>query len=244
MKQDGDIDEPWIMTVKGKIPHDYINSSNNSSPNKKITVNGTKHNSSSSSSSSSASKDKDENVSTNNNHHTFSRNSSEHHTSHPSPKKQAQSPVRPQSLAPAPPVSSAASDKRNSMTRPSSDSNESKRSPSTPDHEPLPHSKSSPEKKAARGSPAKSSARSPCLSFLIYPLISELQRRHHYASSRSSSGESSHKNDAIEELKNAFDLAERSAPGISGQFVKEVVHKLLPAMSESRVNSVVDKMIR
>lgn len=76
----------------------------------------------------------------------------------------------------------------------------------------------------------------------------QLQRRHHYASvnSRGSSTgpDATLKNDAIEDLKNAFDLAERSAPGISGQFVKEVVHKLLPAMSEARVNAVVDKMIR
>ncbi|KAI5703983.1 hypothetical protein M8J75_000664 [Diaphorina citri] len=254
IKTDGDLDEPWIMTVKGKMPNEY-----GSSPNKKSGgMNGADN------------IVNNNNLNNNNNHATFISSSEKSH-----------SPARPLSIAPGPP--SSAQEKRNSMTRSDSGEHKSnptspdrekhkigspereKLKIGSPDREKLKspdrekHKIGSPDreknkigspdkKQQTRGSPVKASARSPCLSFLIYPLISELQRRHHYTSSNNrtsnSGADSSHKADAIEELKNAFDLAERSAPGISGQFVKEVVHKLLPAMSEARVNSVVDKMIR
>ncbi|CAG2053960.1 unnamed protein product, partial [Timema podura] len=121
--------------------------------------------------------------------------------------------------------------------------------------------------------------RSPCLSGVIYPLISEaffkrvtsfkpasvaawsnalisywtrllktgksgfgagrLQRRHHYTGR---GPESSHKTDAIEELKNAFELAERASPGISDLFVREMVQKLLPTVAESRIKVAMDKI--
>ncbi|KAG8247286.1 hypothetical protein J6590_064254 [Homalodisca vitripennis] len=97
------------------------------------------------------------------------------------------------------------------------------------------------EKKQARPrSEVKISPRSPCLSQLIYPLISELQRRHQY-SGRVDGG---HKSDPIEELKNAFELAERASPGISDQFVREMVQKLLPATSEPRLKTIMDRITR
>ncbi|XP_021942423.1 serine/threonine-protein kinase 25-like [Zootermopsis nevadensis] len=86
-----------------------------------------------------------------------------------------------------------------------------------------------------------SHVRSPCLSGVIYPLISELQRRHLY---NARGPESSHKTDAIEELKNAFELAERASPGISDLFVREMVQKLLPAVTETRIKGVMDKLTR
>ena len=69
----------------------------------------------------------------------------------------------------------------------------------------------------------------------------QLQRRHHY---NARGPESSHKTDAIEELKNAFELAERASPGISDLFVREMVQKLLPAVTETRVKTVMDKLTR
>lgn len=69
----------------------------------------------------------------------------------------------------------------------------------------------------------------------------QLQRRHHY---NSRGPESSHKTDAIEELKNAFELAERASPGISDLFVREIVQKLLPSVTETRIKSVMDKLTR
>lgn len=68
-----------------------------------------------------------------------------------------------------------------------------------------------------------------------------MQRRHQYTGQ---GPESSHKTDAIEELKNAFELAERASPGISEQFVKEVIHKLLPALTDVRLKAVMEKMTR
>lgn len=52
------------------------------------------------------------------------------------------------------------------------------------------------------------------------------------------------KTDAIEELKNAFELAERASPGISDQFIRDMVQKLLPATSEPRLNTIMDRITR
>jgi len=54
----------------------------------------------------------------------------------------------------------------------------------------------------------------------------------------------SYKIDAIEELKNSFELAERASPGISDQFLREMIHKLLPSLSEQRISNMLDHMIR
>ncbi|KAK7590667.1 hypothetical protein V9T40_002280 [Parthenolecanium corni] len=81
-------------------------------------------------------------------------------------------------------------------------------------------------------------SRSSSLSLLIFPLITEIQRRH------SHSQESTPKQDVIDEVKNAFELAERSSPGISDQFVRDIIHKLLPGMSETRISNVLDKITR
>lgn len=75
----------------------------------------------------------------------------------------------------------------------------------------------------------------------VTPFTFQLQRRHNY---NARSPESSHKTDAIEELKNAFELAERSSPGISDLFVREMVQKLLPTLSETRIKGVMDKITR
>jgi len=53
----------------------------------------------------------------------------------------------------------------------------------------------------------------------------------------------SYKIDAIEELKNSFEIAERASPGIGDQFLKEIIHKLIPSLSEQRISLMVDDMI-
>ncbi|XP_022901867.1 serine/threonine-protein kinase 26 isoform X2 [Onthophagus taurus] len=81
-----------------------------------------------------------------------------------------------------------------------------------------------------------------CLSSIIYPIITELQRKYH---SNGRTSEMSHKNaDPIEELKNAFELAERSSPGIGEAFIGDMVQKLVPSISEQRLKNVMDKMTR
>jgi serine/threonine-protein kinase 24/25/MST4 len=88
----------------------------------------------------------------------------------------------------------------------------------------------------------KADGRSPCLSAVIYPLMSELQRKHHY---NGRAADTAHKsNDAIEELKNAFEIAERASPGITENFIGEMVKKLMPTVTEQRLKSVMDKVTR
>ena len=67
----------------------------------------------------------------------------------------------------------------------------------------------------------------------------QIQRRHHH-----NQESLSQKQDVIDEVKNAFELAERSSPGITDQFVHDIIHKLLPNMSEPRINNVLDKITR
>ncbi|XP_019757271.1 serine/threonine-protein kinase 26 isoform X1 [Dendroctonus ponderosae] len=79
------------------------------------------------------------------------------------------------------------------------------------------------------------------LTGFIYPLMSDLQRRHHY--NGRGSAERSHKSsDAIEELKNAFEIAERTSPGISDMFVSELVQKLVPSISDQKLKGVLDRL--
>ncbi|EEB10847.1 serine/threonine-protein kinase MST4, putative [Pediculus humanus corporis] len=77
---------------------------------------------------------------------------------------------------------------------------------------------------------------------VVSPLISELERRHLY---NSHSHDSMHqKPDVIEELRTAFDLAELSSPGFTDLFVKELVQKLVPSISDIRLKTFMDKLTR
>lgn len=89
--------------------------------------------------------------------------------------------------------------------------------------------------------PAPQPPRSACLTTVIYPLISELQRRHHYNRAHDSSPP---KADVIEELKSAFELAERASPGLSEMFVRELIHKLIPTVPAPRLRKIMDKVTR
>lgn len=79
-----------------------------------------------------------------------------------------------------------------------------------------------------------------CLSTVIHPLVTELQRKH---KNNIKTGKST-RLDAIEELHDAFDLAERSCPGISDTLVKEIFHRMLPGLSSQRLQDTVDRLIR
>ncbi|KAG5864330.1 hypothetical protein JTB14_014816 [Gonioctena quinquepunctata] len=83
---------------------------------------------------------------------------------------------------------------------------------------------------------------SQALGGFIYPLITELQRKHQY---NGRSAEASHKStDAIEDLESAFEIAERTSPGISEMFICELVQKLVPSITEQRLKGVLDKVVR
>ncbi|XP_063236278.1 serine/threonine-protein kinase 26 isoform X3 [Bacillus rossius redtenbacheri] len=227
-KQDSDMDEPWIMTVKGphsiKPPPDEP--SNHKIPQKVQNGSGPPL---------AKSPPKDSNL------------------NHYRPDKSA--PQRPHSSAPPPPVDNRKDRERERDGRDKRSSKEI----SPLDHrgdlsEPADKKSSRRAENEQRGREANantngnngtgskpSHSRSPCLSGVIYPLISELQRRHHY---NSRGPETGHKTDAIEELKNAFELAERANPGLSDLFVREMVQKLLPTVTESRIKGVMDKITR
>ena len=48
----------------------------------------------------------------------------------------------------------------------------------------------------------------------------------------------------LDELLHAFEMAERSSPGVTELFVRDLLAKMVPNMTESRVRTVVDRMIR
>jgi hypothetical protein len=50
------------------------------------------------------------------------------------------------------------------------------------------------------------------------------------------------RSNSIEELRNAFEYAERSSPGITDAFVSEIFQRLQPALSDGRVRQTVDRM--
>jgi serine/threonine-protein kinase 24/25/MST4 len=78
-----------------------------------------------------------------------------------------------------------------------------------------------------------------CLSTVIHPLITEMERKHQ---NNSRSSELSHRNGAMSELRDAFDTAERSCPGITNTFVKEIFHRLMPNMNGTRLQDAMDKV--
>lgn len=65
----------------------------------------------------------------------------------------------------------------------------------------------------------------------------QMQRKYNYSSRSSSTVD-------LVDLKAAFELAEKSSPGISDYFIKEIIHKLVPGFSETRINNLLDKMTR
>lgn len=225
-KQDSDMDEPWIMTVKG--PHSIKPPPEDLTPNHKIShkvQNG-------SGPTLAKSPPKDANL------------------NHYRPDKAT--PSRPLSSVPNPPADnrkerdrereSKERDKRISRELSPLDHRGSETTETT-DKKPLRRSLSREHTNSAANSKNDTrSSNTPCLSGVIYPLISELQRKHHY---NGRSNESPHKStDAIEELKNAFELAERASPGISEAFIREMVQKLVPSVTDQRLRSVMDKVSR
>ncbi|GBP95640.1 hypothetical protein EVAR_70920_1 [Eumeta japonica] len=68
---------------------------------------------------------------------------------------------------------------------------------------------------------------SPCLNNFWFPILSDIQRK--YSSSNSSSKNMNVLD--IADLKSVFELAERSRPGVSDLFLKEIIHKLVPALT-------------
>ncbi|XP_023297695.2 serine/threonine-protein kinase 25 [Lucilia cuprina] len=79
---------------------------------------------------------------------------------------------------------------------------------------------------------------SPCLNNFLFPILSDIQRKYSSNSSKNMNVLD------IADLKSVFELAERSRPGVSDLFLKEIIHKLVPGYSETRINNIMDRAIR
>nr|CAG4637178.1 EOG090X09LE [Ceriodaphnia reticulata] len=71
---------------------------------------------------------------------------------------------------------------------------------------------------------------------VISPLLVDLSKRYRGGASGGKS--------PLDELLHAFETAERSSPGVTELFVRDLLAKMVPNMTESRVRTVVDRMIR
>nr|CAG4651145.1 EOG090X09LE [Simocephalus serrulatus] len=71
---------------------------------------------------------------------------------------------------------------------------------------------------------------------VISPLLVDLSKRYRGSASGGKS--------PLDELLHAFEMAERSSPGVTELFVRDLLAKMVPNMTESRVRTVVDRMIR
>uniref|UniRef100_A0A6P7G3S0 non-specific serine/threonine protein kinase n=1 Tax=Diabrotica virgifera virgifera TaxID=50390 RepID=A0A6P7G3S0_DIAVI len=224
-KQDGDLDDPWIMTVKGnmKLPLDEIPSPNHKAGNKVQNGSGPML---------SKSPPTDSNL----NHYKPDK-------SNLSKSPVVQSPLDNRKDKDRDREKEADRERERERTDVKDKEKRISRELSPLDHR---GDSIAAEKKANRKSGSnysgKIESRSPVLGSFIYPLISELQRKHQY---NRRSAEASHKSsDAIEELENAFEIAEKTSPGISEMFICELVQKLVPSISEQRLKGVLDKVVR
>ncbi|XP_068980626.1 serine/threonine-protein kinase 25 isoform X2 [Bombus flavifrons] len=103
------------------------------------------------------------------------------------------------------------------------------------------------DKQRPRSSQELKHPRSAALSGVVLPLLSELQRKHQY-SARDNNGEGGSgigKNGgAIEELRSAFETAERTSPGMTEALIRELFKSLLPANhSEGCLFMLMEKVI-
>lgn len=73
--------------------------------------------------------------------------------------------------------------------------------------------------------------------FAIRFVSFQIQKKYHYSGKNASAVD-------IIDLQSAFEVAERSCPGISDLFVKEIIHKLIPGYSETRINTLIEKVLR
>ncbi|KAL3207599.1 hypothetical protein MRX96_010080 [Rhipicephalus microplus] len=150
----------------------------------------------------------------------------------PEPKL-ASSPTRPSSMAPMPPSSSPY---RSSYNRDQGDV--------SPDGDSSPPLASSPSKElrnhAVSPEPTSHSrsSNSSSGSSAIEPLLDEAQRRHKN-SHRNSGGELT---EAVEELRDAFERAERACPGICDVFLCEMLHRLAPGLSLHRIQDALQRL--
>ncbi|SPP80394.1 serine/threonine-protein kinase svkA [Drosophila guanche] len=85
---------------------------------------------------------------------------------------------------------------------------------------------------------------SACLNNFLFPVLSDIQRKYSGGSGGGSTSKNMGVGSDIGDLKSVFELAERSSPGVSDLFMKELIHMLVPGYSETRINNIMDRAIR
>lgn len=101
---------------------------------------------------------------------------------------------------------------------------------------------------------------SACLNNFLFPILTDVSCNAYFSSKghlytnysfslqiqRKYSSNSSKNMNVLDigDLKSVFELAERSRPGVSDLFLKEIIHKLVPGYSETRINNIMDRAIR
>ncbi|KAH8278716.1 hypothetical protein KR018_007597 [Drosophila ironensis] len=101
---------------------------------------------------------------------------------------------------------------------------------------------------------------SACLNNFLFPVLSDIQRKYNAGSGMGMGmgsgggaggvggggvpGRQLGVGSDIGDLKSVFELAERSSPGVSDLFMKELIHMLVPGYSETRINTIMDRAIR
>lgn len=85
---------------------------------------------------------------------------------------------------------------------------------------------------------------SACLNNVLFPVLSDIQRKYNNSSKNLQSMHGVGVGSDIGDLKSVFELAERSSPGVSDLFMKELIHMLVPGYSETRINHIMERAIR
>jgi hypothetical protein len=73
----------------------------------------------------------------------------------------------------------------------------------------------------------------------------QLQRKYQYAARDNGDGSNTNRHSgALDELRGAFEIAERTSPGISENLVKEILKALLPTNhSDVRLSMIMEKVV-
>lgn len=83
-----------------------------------------------------------------------------------------------------------------------------------------------------------------CIFFCKIQVLFQLQKKHQYNCRPADNSSHKSSSDGIEELESAFEIAERTCPGISEMFICDLVQKLVPSISEQKLKIVLDKVVR
>ncbi|KAF0291805.1 Serine/threonine-protein kinase 25 [Amphibalanus amphitrite] len=101
-----------------------------------------------------------------------------------------------------------------------------------------------PHRPAPPPPPPREHRRSQVLQSAIYPLLAELQRRHRSRLPPPGRTSFSGRGDEVEELRTAFEQAERESAGVSDRLVQRLLQKLVPSASQQQLRASFQRLVR